>query len=282
MRSVLTILTIALGGAAMGQTTLTDNDCRVTLTNAFGNLRVIDSSYPSAYSYCLRLDTTQSIGSRTTNYTGWLKLFDDANPTDESIKAELTVYEGATLVQRTVADGVKVWSYDPIGNAYSVNAYNVESGPNVVNYRGGFINLFKETAMGTPQNLMALMDQASITGAARVKDWLGGLSFTGQQVIDANDPTHITNLIWQKLPDNSRFVQFNTETYDTGLTWTLNSVQIHKEDKIGTSTRVLDTYLTLAKDSNGFPLSYTKTSTDFTFVPPARSKVLASPRTIKF
>lgn len=266
----------------MGQATLTDNECRITLTSAFNSLRVVDQSNLTAYSYGLRLDTTEVLNNRTTTYTGWLKLYDDSNPTSELLKSELTLYMGTNLVQRTVADGKKVWSYDPAQNAYSVNAYNVESGTNSPRYRPDFVNLFKQTVIGSPLNLMTLMDQASITGTARVKDWLGGLPFEGQQVIDANDPTHITNLIWQKLPDNSRFVQFNTETFDTGTTWTLNSVQIHRQDKVGASVKVSDTYLTPAKDANNIPLSYTKSSADFIFVPPVRSKVLANPRTIKF
>jgi len=266
----------------MGQATLTDNDCRITLTSAFNGFRVIDPNNLTAYSYGLRLDTTEILNNRTTIYSGWLKLYDDSNPTSELLKSELTLYSGTNLVQRTVADGKKVWSYDPYQNAYSVNAYNVESGTNAPRYRGDFVTLFKQTVIGSPLHLMTLMDQASITGTARVKDWIGGIAFEGQQIIDANNPGHITNLIWQKLPDNSRFVQFNTETYDAGSTWILNSIQIHREDKVGASVKVSDTYLTVAKDVNNLQLSYTKSSTDFMFVPPTRSKVLATPRTIKF
>ena len=86
----------------------------------------------------------------------------------------------------------------------------------------------------------------------------------------------------QKVPDGSRFVQFNLETFDAGFSWSLNSVQIHREDKVGSSIKVSDSYLTLPKDAVGLPLVETRSSAAFIFVPPAQSRVLASQRTVKF
>ncbi len=271
-----------LGGAACAQVNITDNQCRMDLTSAFNNLRVIDQNNLTSYSYGLRLDTTEKLGTKTTTYVGWLKLYDDSNPTQELLRSELTVYLGSNLIQRTVADGKRVWSYDPIQNAYSADAYNVESGPNAPNYRSNFVSLFKQTASGTPNHLMTLMDQASITGTARVKDWLGGIAFKGLQTVDANDPAHLTEQIWQSVPDNSRFVQFNLESNDTGSSWTLNSIQIHRVESLRGLSKVTDTYLTQAKDNNNVAYSYPASDAAFTFVPPARSRVLASPRTVKF
>lgn len=282
MRVVLPLLAFALSGIAMGQGALTDNDCRMTLTDAFNGFRVYDTVNLTASSYALQLSTTEKFNGRTTNYSGWLKLYDDANPTQEMLKAELTLYRGGNLMQRTVADGKRVWSYDPTENAYSVNAYNVEQGNNSPRYRLDFANMFKQTAAGAPLNLMTLWDQASLTGTARVKDWLGGISFEGTEEADTNDPTHFTRYVWQKLPDNSRFVEFICESHDDRATWRFTSAQIHRAERVGSSTRVSDTFLTIAKDVNSIPLSFTANSTDFAFVPPARSKVLATARTFKF
>lgn len=266
----------------MAQVTLTDNECRTTINTAFNNIRVVDVNNLTAYSYVLRLDTLENLNGKNTAYAGALKLFDDMNPAAEVLQAEMTVYSGTTLIQRTVADGKKVWSYDPMQNAYSVNAYNVELGNNSPRYRPDFINLFKQTAAGAPLNLMTLMDQASISGTARVKDWLGGISFTGQESIDVANPSHLIRQMWQSVPDNSRFVQFNTESYDLGITWTLVNIQVHRVDKVGSSVKTSDTYLTVAKDASNIPLTMVKNSPDFLFVPPARSKVLSTPRTVKF
>ena len=270
----------------MAQATLTDNDCRIMLTTTFNDLRVVDPMDLNAYSYGLRLDTSETLNNRTTTYVGFLKLYDNSNPTAEVLKSELTLYMGTNLIQRTVADGVRVWSYDPTQNAYSVNAYNVESGTNTPNYRPNFITLFKQTAIGSPLNLITLMDQASITGTARVKDWMGGLPFVGQRYYDPKDtsvPKKVwRDIVWQTLPDNSRYVQFTSDTADGGYTYSLSSVRIHRQDKVGSSVRLSDTYLTVGKDTNGLALSYLKSSPDFIFVPPARSKVLATPRTVKF
>jgi hypothetical protein len=282
VRVVLPILAIALSGIAMGQGALTDNDCRITLTDSFNGFRVYDTTNLTASSYALQLSTTEKFNSHTTTYSGWLKLYDDANPAQELVKAELTLYRGGTLMQRTVADGKRVWSYDPASNAYSVNAYNVEQGNNSPRYRLDFANMLKQTAAGAPLNLMTLWDQATLSGTARVKDWLGGITFEGTEEADNNDPTHFTRYVWQKLPDNSRFVEFVCESHDTRATWQFISAQIHRADRVGSSTRVSDTFLTIAKDTNGVPLTFTANSTDFAFVPPARSKVLATPRTVKF
>ena len=149
--------------------------------------------------------------------------------------------------------------------------------------------------MGSPLQLITLMDQASITGTARVKDWIGGIKFAGQKWVTPNDPLNFDAMgnpidppphqhatIWQKLPGNTRFVQFETETFDAGFNWTLISVQIHRQEKVGASTRVSDTYLTVPSGKNGLPLIENRNSGAFVFIPPARSKVLSSPRTIKF
>ncbi len=282
VRSVLAALAIGFGGIAMGQTSLSVGDCNTTLVKAFEGLKVIDTSNPTAYSYALKLDTTVNLNGKNSIYSGWLKLYDNAEPTAEVLKAEVTLYEGANLMQRTVGDGKRVWSYDPAQNAYTVNAYNVESGANAPNYRSDFISYLKQGVVGNPQYLVTLMDQASIHGTTNVRDWLGGIRFEGQQYGDEADASHLYNIIWQKVPDGSRFVQFNTETRDSGATWYLTSIQIHRLERTGSSTRISDTYLTIAQDQSGAPLSYNSTSPDFVFMPPARSRVLASPRTIKF
>lgn len=282
VRSVLAVLAIGFGGIAMAQTSLSAGDCNDTLVKAFGGLKIVDTSNPTAYSYALKLDTTVNLNGKNTTYTGWLKLYDNADPTAEQLKAEVTLYNGSTLMQRTVADGIRVWSYDPSQNAYCVNAYNVESGTNAPHYRSDFISLFKQNIIGTPQYLLTLMDQASITGTTSIKDWLGGIRFEGQQFGDETDASRLYNIIWQKVPDGSRFVQFNTETRDGGLTWFLTSIQIHRLARMGSSTTITDTYLTVAQDQSGTPLSYNSASPDFVFVPPARSRVWATPRTVKF
>ncbi len=295
MRSVLTVIAIALGGVAVAQTPMNDSSCRDNLQSAFNGLRVIDASHLSAYSYVLRLDTTETLNGNTITYAGGLRLYDDNVSAGELIRSELTLYRGTTLIQRTVADGRRVWSYDPAQNAYSANAYNTDQGANTANYRTNFTNTFKETATGAPLTLITLMDQASITGTARVKDWLGGIQFQGLNWTKPGDPLnldgagnpiipppHQYDTVWQKLPDSSRFVQFETETFDAGVTWNLDSVQIHKQDKLGASTKVSDTYLTVPKDKFGNPMVEARNSTAFVFVPPNQSKVLSSPRTIKF
>ena len=290
VRSVLALFAIALGGVAMAQTTLTDNECRIALTTSFNGIRIVDINNLTAHSYVLRMDTTETLNGRTTTYIGALKMYDDADPTNELIKSELTLYKGTNLIQRTVADGRKVWSYDPYQNAYSVEAYNGEQGANVVGYRPNFFKNLKQTTGGTALNLVTLMDQASLKGTAWVKYWLGGIRFDGLNTVIPNDPLNINqaipphqfDTIWQKVPDGSRFVQFNLETFDAGSNWILNSIQIHREDKVGASIKVSDSYITIPKDVNGLPLTETRTSAAFGFIPPAQSKVLASQRTVKF
>ena len=298
VRSVLALIAIALGGVAMAQVPLTDLECRNALTTAFNGIRVVDTTNLTAFSYVLRLDTTETLNGKTSTYIGALKLYDDADPTKELLKSEVTLYRGTNLIQRTVADGKRVWSYDPAQNAYSVDAYNSEQGANAVGYRSNYFGYLKQSIGGTPLNLITLLDQASLKGTAWVKDWIGGIRFEGQNWSKPKDPLnyiggdvngveiiphpHQFDTIWQKVPDNSRFVQFNLETFDAGSSWILNSIQIHRVDKVGAGTKVSDSYLTIPKDTNGLPMTESKNSPAFLFVPPNRSKVLASQRTIKF
>ena len=269
---------------AQTKTAISDSGCRDAVKIAFDGIKLVDPSNLTAHSFVLRLDTTESLNGKNTTYISALKMYDDLNPTSELLKTEITLYQGTNLIQRTVADGKRVWSYDPYQNSYSVDAYNTELGANAPNYRPNYFNFLKATVAGSPQSLVTLMEQSSLKGTAWVKDWLGGISFAGVNYIP-NDmlAQHQFDTIWQKVPDNSRFVQFNLETFDGGMTWILNSIQIHKEDKVGASVKVSDSYLTIPKDpTTGLPLTETRTSPDFIFVPPTRSKVLASPRTVKF
>ena len=268
---------------AQTSTPLSDSACRDALKIGFDSIRIPDPAHLTAFSYVLRLDTTETLNGKTTSYVSALKMYDDQTPSTELLKSELTLYRGTNLIQRTVADGKKVWSYDPYQNAYSVDAYNVEQGPSAAGCRSNFFNFLKQTTAGSPQSLITLLDQASLKRSSWVKDWLGGIAFGGVNTIP-NDlmALHQFDTIWQKVPDNSRFVQFNMETFDGGSTWVLNSIQIHREDKVGNSTKVSDSFLTIPKDAGGLPLTETRTSAAFVFVPPAQSRVMASPRTIKF
>jgi hypothetical protein len=285
VRSVLAIFAIALGGAAMAQTNLSDSSCRDVVRTAFDGIRIPDPNNLTAFSFVLRLDTAENLNGKNTNYVSALKIYDDSTPTSELLKSELTLYKGTNLIQRTVADGKRVWSYDPYQNAYSVNAYNVEQGPNALGYRDNFFTFLKESATGTPSSLITLLGQAGIKRSSWVKDWLGGLN-----TYDPNDPLNLNQVVpphqfdtvWQKTPDSTRFVQFNLETFDAGSTWVMNSIQIHQEAKLGASTKVSDSFLTVPKDSAGLPMTEVPTSASFIFLIPARAKVLATARTIKF
>lgn len=282
MRSVLLVPALVFVAAANAQTTINDAQCRTTISDVLNALKIVDGTNINAYSFVLRMDTTDTIGTYVQNFSGHVSLFHDTTSTAEQVKAEMTLYNGPNPINRTVADGKRVWSYEPSANAYTVNTYNVESGANSPSYLLDFRNFFNQGVVGTPQNFLILMDQIGIGTASRARDWIGGIPFQGQETVDGSVPTHLYRQIWQSVPGNARYVQFNTESLDGGLTWTLVDIKIYRTTPVSSGTRVIDTTITVETDSMGVPLTMNTLSPNFFFTPPSRSKVLATARTVKF
>lgn len=255
---------------------MTDLECRSQLTDALNNMHLPDSSNPMAYSYVARIDTAERIGTNVTNYIGVLRLFDDASASGELAKAELTTYRGVTLMQRIVADGRRVWAYDPTRNEYSVAQYDTERNPRNTDYRKDFINALREPVQGVPSTLITLALQSGLSGNVGSRDWLPGFAFQGEE-----SPAGDTQVVWQALPDNSRYARFDL-VQDTNGFWQLDSARIFKRETIGGQLREVDTTISFPRDTFGNRLTQSLNSVEFSFRPPAASRVLSSPRPVKF
>lgn len=282
VRSVLLIPMIAFVASANAQVTLSEAESRATVADALNSIKVYDTVNPNAYSFVLKMDSTDSLGSFVQNYTGWVRVFHDTTLASEQVKAEMSLYLGATPLSRTVADGKRVWGYDPSANAYSVNTYNVESGANSPTYLADFRNFFNQGITGTPQNFLILLDHIGIGTASRARDWIGGIPFQGQETADAVDPMTFYRTLWQSVPGNARYVRYDVVTTDNRATWSLSRIEISKTVPVAAGNRTVNSIITVEKDAMGIPLTLTTMSPEFRFIPPARSKVLATPRTVKF
>jgi hypothetical protein len=269
---------VLIASSAMAQMprVMTDLECRSQLTDALNNMHLVDPLDPMVYSYVVRVDTAERIGTNTTNYISVLRLFDNATTTGELAKAELTTYRGVNLMQRVVADGRRVWAYDPTRNEYSVSQYDTERNPRNADYRKDFVNSLREPVQGVPSNLINLALQSGLGGNVGSRDWLPGFAFQGEESV-AGD----TQTIWQALPDNTRFARFDLIRDTNGL-WQLDTARIFKRETVGTQVRELDTIISFPRDAFGNRLTQTANSVEFSFRPPARARVLSSPRPIKF
>ena len=255
---------------------MTDLECRSQLTDALNNMHLVDPMNPMAYSYVVRVDTSDKIGLNTTNYISALRIYDDASVAGMLTKAELTTYRGATLMQRVVADGRRVWAYDPTRNEYSVSQYDTERNPRNRDYRKDFVNLLREPVQGVPSTLINLALQSGMAGSVGSRDWLPGFAFQGEEAVSGT-----TQTIWQALPDNSRYARFDLAQDSNGL-WQLDTARIYKREVVGGQVRELDSTISFPLDTFGQRLTQTVNSIDFSFRPPAQAKVLNSPRPIKF
>ncbi len=255
---------------------MTDLECRSQLTDAFNNMHIVDPMNPMAYSYVVRVDTADKIGANTTNYISALRLYDNASVGGLLAKAELTTYRGATLMQRIVADGRRVWAYDPTRNEYSVSQYDTELNPRNTNYRRDFVNSMREPVQGVPSTLLTLALQSGMAGSVGSRDWLSGLQFQGEEAVSGD-----TQTIWQALPDNSRYARFDL-VRDTNGFWQLDTARIYKREMVGAQLREVDSTISFPLDTFGQRLTQAANSIDFSFRPPAQARVLNSPRPIKF
>lgn len=267
---------IATGALAQAPRQMTDLECRTQLTDALNNMHIVDPMNPSAYSYVVRVDTTDRIGSNTTNYISVLRLYDNASVGGLLAKAELTTYRGVTLMQRVVADGRRVWAFDPTRNEYSVSQYDSERNPRNPDYRRDFVNMLREPVQGVPSTLISLALQSGMAGSVGSRDWLPGFAFEG---IEA--PNGLTQTIWQTLPDNSRYARFDL-VQDTNGMWQLDTARIYKRENVGGQLREVDSTISFPQDAFGQRLSQAMNSIEFSFRPPGQAKVLSSPRPIKF
>lgn len=276
----------AQGQALQNQATpLSDFQSRAALTDVFRGLRVPEPNSFSVYSLQLRLQSTETFVGKTTQSTGTLKIYDDQEPTTEMIRSELLMWRSGTLLQRVVADGRRVWAHDNLRNEYSVSSYDSEPGQQRSSkYRRDLLQFLKLPTQGVSTNLVTFAEQIGLAGMANVKDWIGGVPFQGQDVVDPNDAlgNHIFRTIWQTVPGNARFVQFNCESFDKGSTFFLVSMQVHREENVAGKLKTTDTTLFPEKDGNGVPITFGREANDFKYRPPAGSKVVASVRTVKF
>lgn len=272
----------ALMASANAQVTLSEAESRTTIAEVLNSIKVYDTVNPNAYSFVLRMNSTDSLGAFVQNYSGWVKVFHDTTLASEQIKAEMSLYQGVTPLSRTVADGKRVWGYDPSANAYSVNTYNVETGANSPTYLADFRNFFNQGIVGTPQNFLILLDQIGIGTASRARDWIGGIPFQGQETQDAVNPLRYYRTLWQSVPGNSRYVRYDVESMDGKVSWSLTGITISKTVAVAAGNRTVATTITVEKDPMGIPITMTTMSPEFQFFPPARSKVLATARTVKF
>lgn len=273
---IVGIAFIVSGAFAQAPRQMTDLECRSQLTDALNNMHLADPMNPMAYSYVVRVDTADRIGSNTTNYISVLRLFDNASVAGLLTKAELTTYRGVSLQQRVVADGRRVWAYDPARNEYSVSQYDTERNPRNPDYRRDFVNMLREPVQGIPSTLINLALQSGMAGSVGSRDWLPGFTFQGEEA-----PTGDTQAIWQAMPDNSRYARFDL-VQDTNGRWQIDSARIFKRENVGGQVRELDSVITFPLDTFGARLTQTENSVEFGFRPPARAKVLSSPRPIKF
>jgi hypothetical protein len=179
-------------------------------------------------------------------------------------------------MQRVVADGRKVWAYDPTQNEYSVSRYDTERNPRNPDYRKDFIDSLREPIQGIPSNLITLALQSGLAGNVASRDWLPGFAFQGQESVSGD-----TQTIWQALPDNSRYARFDLVQDPNGL-WQLDTARIYKRENVGGQVRELDSTISFPLDTFGVRLMQTANSVEFSFRSPAGARVLNSPRPIKF
>jgi hypothetical protein len=266
-------------------TPLSDFQSRASLTEVFRAIRIPDPNNIAVYSYQLRLQSTESFIGQTTQSSGTLKIYDDQEPTTEMLRSELLMWRNGALLQRVVADGRRVWAHDNLRNEYSVSSYDSEPGQQRSSkYRKDLLQFLKLPTQGVSTHLVTMAEQIGLAGISNVKDWIGGVPFQGQDVVDPNDAlgNHIFRTIWQTVPGNTRFAQFNCESYDKGSTFFLVSMLVHREENIGGKLKTTETTIFPEKDGNGVPLTFAREANDFKYRPPAGSKVVASTRTIKF
>jgi hypothetical protein len=251
---------------------LTDFECRTNLNIALKNVCILDPLNPGAYSFVLRMDTTQSIGRQTNTVTGLLR-WNDNRINNKRLKAELWTVKNGQPVHRLLADGRKVWAYNVLTNDYSVNAYDNNYGNRSATYDDDFLNYSQAPIQGLSANLMNLGMQIGFKSPL-IKDWLPGYEFKA----DISNPAK--QVIYQTTPNGSRYVTFTIIAGIAGQ-WNLDTVVVYQADRVGREDRITNSVIKIERDEDGNPLSVSANSPDFTFSAPRGAKVLASSRTIK-
>jgi hypothetical protein len=260
---------------ASGQTALDDTQSRITLNQALSNLRITDALNPSAFSFQLRMDTTEVLGTRTTYYTSQLRVYREELPTSSLLKAELWNLRGAQTLHRIVADGTRTWSLFAPENEYSVSQYDTDNANQSTDYFVDFSRQFKSTVKGSAASLIQIGDQAGLTrdNQPRIADWIGGVPFVGLE-------TGGTRVIWQETVDSLRYAKFTCFAGPSG--WALDNVEIFRKDRVGSLDRTTTSVVTVDRDPMGNPYAPSRNSSDFVFTKPLGSKILASPKAIRF
>ncbi len=249
-----------------------DLESRQTLLTALNTVNIVDGTNPNWVSYVARVDTTETVGSLTSTSIGVLRYFSDESSTNFLHKAELTAYQGGVLTQRVVADGRRVWAYSPQRNEYSVSAYDTERAPRNADYRKDFLNFLRSPSQSVTSPLLTLAMQSGMTGNVSLKDWIGGLPWQGEE-----NATGTQRTVWQATGNNSRYVRFDL-TASATLGWVIQQIRIYKSETVAGLPRVTDSVITFPLDSLGNLMTQTPASPDFVFTPPARARVIASPR----
>ena len=234
------------------QSTLDDIQCRKILGDLLPKMA---SSGPSR-AMSFRLEGENKSNGFFSKYSGTFKYLKD-----DKIKSELMLWRDDALVQRVVADGIKVWGYNALRNEYTVARYSPEWTQGS-DYLKKYVSAAKYPVLGMGQHLMTLADQVGFTSSS-LKDWIGGIAWQGKDEVDSENTLRIVRRIYQLVADY-RYVMWELESFDEGVSFNFHRIKIYNENFDGSSSL---TYLYLdEKIGAGY--------SGFKFTPKNGSKVL--------
>lgn len=151
---------MALAVPALGLAQASAPDLAVQ--QAFASLR-------TTWNLWLRLDGSETVGSRSTPLTTDLFWSRAANPNGQVVsRLEARTYRNGTLHQRLVGDGVVFWRYDAKANTYGAKPYGNYDGSMPPSYLSDLLQTFTSVADGPDAYLARLLREAcGGTGATR-------------------------------------------------------------------------------------------------------------------
>jgi hypothetical protein len=278
VRNLVGLALFAGASSVFGQTLPLSSDVISTHgTLAYNQFRTDYTNSRGELSFGLRGTTDVTINGVRTTYTTIVGWFAIPGATAPTYLCEVQTWKGSTQIYRVIADGTTVYGFDIPRNEYSSTPYNTYQGAQSRTYAVDFVNSIKKVVPEVSSSTLRQAIELGFGQTGNFQNWLPGVR--GMQVDNSTTPGVINYNF--ETGDRTRSMRLLLTTNPVLNQWFWNETWSYEWTRVGSGSLETNTLIILNTNTDGSALRYRQDSPFFVFVPPAGSRAIARPRTVR-